>query len=67
MEGDFFKYGELCAKFENSRRIISVETYDVSLMSEQQARNAGADRKGIKITMRVNTYRVRKVEGVPSA
>lgn len=74
IEGDFFKFGELCAKFENSRRIVSVERYDVTLA--QEAANIPQRSKGqmaapaypssgtmpagrIAVTMRVNTYWVK--------
>ena len=32
VQGDFFSFGELSSKFENSRRIISLETFDVVLV-----------------------------------
>jgi len=59
IEGDFFKFGELCAKFENSRRIISLENFSVSLLSDKK--DHSSDVKGISVKMRVNTYRVRKI------
>lgn len=71
LTGDFFKFGELCAKMENSRRIISLESFDVSLIDDggrsplPSARSRRATEvtdgfKGIRIMMRVNTYRVAK-------
>jgi len=64
IEGDFFKFGELCAKFENSRRIMSIETFDVNQISEDRGNAADArlrsGNKGIRVTMRINTYRIRK-------
>jgi Tfp pilus assembly protein PilO len=60
IEGDFFKFGELCAKFENSRRIVSLETFSVDLMTNSQGKIASAETKGIRVTMRVNTYRIKK-------
>jgi hypothetical protein len=60
IEGDFFKFGELSSKFENSRRIISLETFDVDLISNEKTR-APRTNKGIRVKMRVNTYRVKKV------
>jgi hypothetical protein len=61
IEGDFFKYGELCAKFENSRRIVSVETFKVELIKDRQGRSsASAGNMGVRVTMRANTYRVSK-------
>ncbi|MBN1758184.1 MAG: hypothetical protein JW863_07700 [Chitinispirillaceae bacterium] len=67
IEGDFFKFGELCAKFENSRRITSLETFDVSLIEDgKQGRKRRGTytnttmNKGIRVKMRVDTYRVKK-------
>jgi Tfp pilus assembly protein PilO len=60
IEGDFFKFGELCSKFENSRRIISLETFNVDLISSEKTRGLQTN-KGIRVKMRVNTYRVKKV------
>lgn len=72
MEGDFFKFGELCAKFENNRRIISLESFDVSLIEETNFAGSGRKRKGrssyqsnstnkgISVKIRVDTYRVKK-------
>ncbi len=67
LEGDFFSFGELCAKFENSRRIIAVTSFDVALYT---AESGGAEtgllnatqsgNKGIRIQMHVNTYRIKK-------
>jgi hypothetical protein len=61
MTGDFFKFGELCSKFENSRRIISLESYSVGLSDRDEKMEGGPVHKGIKVTMRINTYRVSKV------
>jgi hypothetical protein len=72
LEGDFFTLGELCAKFENSRRIISLISFDVSLAAtgQQNGLNEGGNsmnplfsssgKEGILIKMHVNTYRIRK-------
>lgn len=60
IEGDFFKFGELCAKFENSRRIASLESFSVDLITESQGKVASPGTKGIRVTMRVNTYRIKK-------
>jgi Tfp pilus assembly protein PilO len=59
VEGDFFKFGELCSKFENSRRIIAVETFDVNLITQEFGAN-GPGAKGIRVVMRVSTFRVKK-------
>ena len=67
IEGDFFKFGELCAKFENSRRIISLESFEVSLIEEVKFAGKrvnhhrdNSSHKGIRVKMRVDTYRVKK-------
>ncbi len=60
MEGDFFKFSELCSKFENSRRIISLETYDVCLIEQLAQERGGPENQMIRIKMRINTYRVKK-------
>lgn len=59
IEGDFFKFGELCAKFENSRRITSLESFSVDLLSAEKVRGNFVS-KGIKVKMRVETFRVKK-------
>jgi len=51
VEGDFFSFGELCSKFENSRRIIALENFKISLMNEYG---------GIQAKMLVNTFRIKK-------
>lgn len=71
LQGDYFSLGELCAKFENSRRIVAVSSFEVSLASNEQSgysemsqpvneSPAQAGNKGIVIKMHVNTYRIRK-------
>ena len=68
LEGDFFTFGELCSKFENSRRIITINTFEVNLKAAEQSGSEEAFRrellkpqnKGITIKMRVNTYRIKK-------
>jgi len=69
VEGDFFKLGELCAKFENSRRITTIDRFAVSLRdgvpNSQDSETRGPLRPAmapvgkIGVTMRVNTYWVR--------
>lgn len=56
--GDFFKFGELCSKFENSRRIISVDKYQVVLDQKEEKDESGY--KTIKVSMRVTTYLIKK-------
>jgi hypothetical protein len=68
LEGDFFSFGELCSKFENSRRIITVNTFEVNLKAAEQVESEESFRrellksgnKGVAIRMRVNTYRIKK-------
>jgi hypothetical protein len=69
LEGDFFSFGELCSKFENSRRIITVNTFSVDLKTVDQSSRSddeyyrslqNAAKKGVTIKMRVNTYRIKK-------
>lgn len=59
LEGDFFSLGELCAKFENSRRIVALETFEVGLASRDGAAG-GRKGHGVRMKMLVNTFRVRK-------
>lgn len=68
LEGDFFSLGELCAKFENSRRIISLTSFEVGLAAsssqgganESSGPAASSGKEGILIKMHVNTYRIKK-------
>ncbi|MBD3316975.1 MAG: type 4a pilus biogenesis protein PilO [Chitinivibrionales bacterium] len=57
--GDFFSLGELCAKLENSRRIFTLETFEVR---SAEKGGAASIRKGndLLVTMKINTYRVNK-------
>lgn len=64
IEGDFFKFGELCAKFENSRRIVSLNTFKVSLIDKSEKISGGAEKKAIDVEMQIDTYRVKKTEGI---
>ncbi|MCL2688672.1 MAG: type 4a pilus biogenesis protein PilO [Chitinispirillia bacterium] len=64
IEGDFFKFGELCAKFENSRRIMAIESFDVDLITDnrnQDPKASAAAVKDIRVKMRINTFRIQKV------
>jgi len=56
-EADFFKLGELCAKFENSRRIISIEEFDV-VQLDDKASNETA--QNIRVTMKIQSYLIRR-------
>lgn len=60
IEGDFFKFGELCAKFENSRRIMSIESFNVDQMSDYTDDRTRSENKGVRVSMRINTYRIKK-------
>jgi Tfp pilus assembly protein PilO len=60
LEGDFFTFGELCSKFENSRRIISIEVFEVNLLSTNVASPAGKVNKRIRVRMHINTFRIKK-------
>jgi len=71
VEGDFFSLGELCSKFENSRRIIALSTFEVSLVNTGSSVSVdyegrpmmaapGKNTKGITIRMHLNTYRIQK-------
>ncbi|MBN1128207.1 MAG: hypothetical protein JXA71_04440 [Chitinispirillaceae bacterium] len=69
LEGDFFSFGELCSKFENSRRLTTLNSFQVNLRSADfnqseetyfRKPSAGSN-KDIVIKMNVNTYRIKKV------
>ena len=68
LDGDFFSFGELCSKFENSRRIITVNSFDVNLRAAERANSEEEFRRellnssnmGITIKLNVNTYRIKK-------
>ena len=70
LQGDFFSLGELCSKFENSRRIIAITSFEVNLAgsdqgydeSRRQANDPASQsgNKGIVLKMHVNTYRIKK-------
>jgi hypothetical protein len=67
-EGDFFRFGELCAKFENNPMIVSIESFDVNLIAdtEREKRQSNTDfkteNKGISVRMRINTYWIGKTD-----
>jgi hypothetical protein len=71
LQGDFFSLGELCSKFENSRRIIAMTSFEVNLAGNEQGYDESgrhqqndptwqSGNKGIVLKMHVNTYRIRK-------
>jgi len=57
-EADFFTLGELFAKFENSRRLVSVQNFEIAASSD--AGNGDASGKSVRVKMMLNTYRVKK-------
>jgi hypothetical protein len=74
LEGDFFSFGELCSKLENSRRVMALTSFTVA-QSERERSAAepapGGKGKGgaalsvpakrpVSITIRLDTYRVKK-------
>jgi Tfp pilus assembly protein PilO len=65
LEGDFFTFGELCSKFENSRRITALTGFDVNLASEKERRQGGPEHKKLKIKMSIETFRVKKSSTTP--
>lgn len=61
IEGDFFNFGELCAKLENSRRIISLKTYSVVLADKNSKKEKGTDKNNrIRVKMGLETYLIDK-------
>lgn len=63
IEGDFFNFGELCAKLENSRRIISLKTYSVVLAEKDKGKrknNKLNKNNRIRVKMGLETYLIDK-------
>jgi hypothetical protein len=65
LEGDFFSLGELCAKLENSQRVMALTSIEVARMGGQAGstdrRNGAPSAKGgVIIRMHLDTFRVRK-------
>jgi len=61
LEGDFFTFGEFCSKVENSRRIMTLTSFNVSSgSSEEKATEQATPRKSLRIQLHLNTYQVRK-------
>lgn len=56
-EADFFKLGELCAKFENSRRIISIEEFEVIQLDGDK--NSGTV-QNVRVTMKIQSYLIHR-------
>lgn len=67
IEGDFFSLGELCAKLENSQRVMALTSLQVSQIGKEQfvgsddkSKPAPAVRRGISIRMHLDTFRLKK-------
>jgi hypothetical protein len=72
LEGDFFSFGELCSKIENSRRVMAMTSFEVTQgeserMAAEPAPSKGkpaaaapAPRRTVVIRLHLDTYRVRK-------
>lgn len=75
LEGDFFSFGELCSKLENSRRVMALTTFEVSEAARESGPVAVAvaqkngkaptpvvfsSRKTAAIKIHLDTFRVRK-------
>jgi hypothetical protein len=72
LEGDFFSFGEFCSKVENSRRVFSITSFNVSQIQRERGtespanggKNAvripGNDRHAIAIRLHLDTFRVKK-------
>lgn len=73
LEGDFFSFGELCSKLENSRRVMALTSFVVAKRESGSghAGNGGSakagsvpmptsGRRGVSIKLYLETYRVKK-------
>jgi hypothetical protein len=74
LDGDFFSFGELCSKLENSRRVMAITSFDVSEIGRESqsaaapvSKNGKAaaaapapSRRGATIKLHLDTFRVRK-------
>jgi hypothetical protein len=71
LDGDFFSFGELCSKLENSRRVMAITSFNVGESSRASGETgpkglkAGATaqpsgRRSVNIKIHLDTYRVRK-------
>jgi hypothetical protein len=62
LEGDFFSLGELCAKLENSQRVLALTSFAVAQQAEEAADAKAkplAGRRGISIRLHLDTFRLR--------
>lgn len=70
LDGDFFSFGELCSKLENSRKVMALTSFDVSENGRAPAASPkrgkasvpapGGGRRGISIKLHLDTFRVKK-------
>lgn len=68
LEGDFFSLGELCAKLENSQRVLALTSFEVSLLGSDDAPSGDpkakapvtGGRRGISIRLHLDTFRLKK-------
>jgi hypothetical protein len=73
LEGDFFSFGELCSKLENSRRVMALTSFEVAQSASEKTVAEPAPGKGknaspvsalpkrtVSIRLRLDTYRVKK-------
>lgn len=68
LEGDFFSLGELCAKLENSQRVLALTSFEVTQIApaegsgrdEKAKASTPAGRRGVNIKMHLDTFRLRK-------
>jgi hypothetical protein len=73
LDGDFFSFGELCSKIENSRRVMAMTSFEVTQTGKDPVPTAAApskgakpiseprsDRRAISIKLHLDTFRVKK-------
>lgn len=72
LEGDFFSFGELCSKLENSRRVMALTSFEIIQRVQSEGQDDGASnassksesspttRHGISIRLHLDTFRVKK-------
>lgn len=71
LEGDFFSFGELCSKLENSRKVMAMTSFGVYQSEEGRGEAGSKDgksapgpvnpgRRGILIKLHLDTYQVKK-------
>ena len=73
LEGDFFSFGELCSKLENSRRVMALTSFEVAQSGTERTAAVPIPMKGkgapapaapakrpVSIRLRLDTYRVGK-------